>query len=267
MNGPAPLYKLPIFLTKKPSFKPTAMKKYQIHLDDWQRILIGDVPATFYIEIVIRAALIYIILVASMRLMGRRMASQLSRIEMAAMVSLAAAIGVPMQAPDRGLLPAVVIAFVVISVERLISYFASKNEKFEQISQDDMDILLEDSILKTERMQRTRITRDRLCAHLRSEGLTNLGAVKRVYMEANGAFSIVKESEPKPGLCIIPEWDQDFVNQLQVTDLDVCANCGKAQKPEYLENTCSNCGNNNWAKGVMEVAKHKEVPEPEFATN
>jgi uncharacterized membrane protein YcaP (DUF421 family) len=243
------------------------MKKYQIHLDDWQRILIGDVPGTFYIEVIIRAILIYIILISAMRIMGRRMASQLSRIEMAAMVSLAAAIGVPLQAPDRGLLPAIVIAIVVVSVERIVSYYAARNQKFEELTQDDLDILVEDSVLKVDRMQRTRITKDRLCAQLRSEGLTHLGSVKRLYMEAKGAFSIIREDNPRPGLNILPAWDEDFIKELKVTDVVCCKNCGKEKGAEDRDNICANCKESEWERAVIEVKQDKRIPErePEFA--
>lgn len=104
------------------------MKKDAIHLADWQRILFGEVPGSFYIEILIRAFVVYLILVVSMRLMGRRMSSQLSRNEMAAMVSMAAAIGVPIPDASRGLLPAVIIALVVVCTQRLVSHWASRNE-------------------------------------------------------------------------------------------------------------------------------------------
>lgn len=226
------------------------MEPFEIYLSDYQRIFIGEVPGSFYIEIIIRAVLIYIILIASMRLMGRRMASQLSRIEMAAMVSLAAAIGVPLQSADRGILPALVIAIVVVSVERGISYFASRNEKFEQITQDDLDTLVKDSVLQLEPMKKTRITKDRLCAHLRSEQVTHLGAVERLYMEADGSFTLIKNAEPKPGLNILPAWDEEFIKELNRTELLVCKNCGN-QKPE-TDSTCSNCANEEWDNAVID---------------
>src|SRR4051794_17099270 len=79
----------------------TNMKPEKIHPDDWLRILVGEVPATYFIELIIRAAVVYLILMVSMRLMGKRMSSQLSRNELAALVSLAAAVGIPMMSPDR----------------------------------------------------------------------------------------------------------------------------------------------------------------------
>lgn len=228
------------------------MKEYQIHIDDLQRIFIGEANLDFYIEVIIRTVIIYLILIVSMRLLGQRMASQLSRIEMAAMVSLAAAIGVPLQTPERGLLPAVIIAIVVVCVARIVSYYSSRNQKFEKLSQDDLDVLVEDSVLNIPLMKKTRITRERLFAQLRSEGITNLGAVRRLYFEANGSFSLVKNIDPKPGLCILPDWDHDFVGELEVTKEQFCLNCGKEKDTEQEKNGCLKCGESKWVSGVAD---------------
>lgn len=110
------------------------MQPQDIHFSDWMRILVGEVPFSFYIELTIRAFFVYLILMVSMPTMGKRMSSQLSRNELAALVSLAAAVGIPMMASDRGILAAVVIAFVLIAIQRVIAMRAFTNENFENFS-------------------------------------------------------------------------------------------------------------------------------------
>ena len=56
----------------------------------------------------------YFVLIGALRLMGRRMASSMTRNELAAPVSLAAAVGPAMEAPDRGILAPVAIATIVV---------------------------------------------------------------------------------------------------------------------------------------------------------
>ncbi|RRB04943.1 DUF421 domain-containing protein [Larkinella rosea] len=228
------------------------MKKDEIHFTDWVRILVGEVPGLFYLEILIRAAAVYLILVGSMRLMGRRMASQLSRNEMAALISLAAAIGVPILDPSRGLLPAVIIALVVILVQRLISYWAARNEKFEGISQDIATTLVENSVLQLENMKSSRITRELLFAQLRSTGVLQLGSVKRLYMEANGSFTLIQQPEPKPGLSILPEWDSEFIAlQTPVPDRAVCYWCGHTQPAGASDSArCPHCKKQEWVQAI-----------------
>ncbi|GAB4040833.1 DUF421 domain-containing protein [Spirosoma gilvum] len=228
------------------------MKKEDIFLYDWQRILFGEVPASFYLEILFRAAVVYLILVVSMRLMGRRMSAKLSRNEMAAMVSLAAAIGVPILDPSRGLLLAVIIATVVVFIQRIVSYWAAKDQRFEASSQGDNRVLVQNAVMQLDNMEESRVSRELLFAQLRSSGLVHLGHVKRLYMEANGAFTLISETDPKPGLSVLPEWDTDFINeQKKVATQQVCNHCGN-QQPDSADKAqpCSNCGHQEWVTAL-----------------
>lgn len=221
-------------------------------LNDWLRILVGEVPGSFYIELVIRAVVIYFILVVAMRLMGKRMSSQLGRTEMAATVSLAAAIGVPLSAPDRGLLPAVVIALVIVCVQRIISSWAVRNPLFEKFSQGNIDILVEDGVLNIKNMERVRLTRERLVAQLRSEGIKQLGMVKRFYMEASGSFTLVQEENEKEGLPVVPRWDKSLNARFMRSDkFIVCQTCGYLQQLPYdQKGQCPNCKDCKWTAAV-----------------
>jgi len=224
------------------------MDKDKIDISDWQRVLIGDVPAHFYLEIVFRMAFIYLVLMVSMRLMGKKMASQLNSSQMAAMVSLAAATGVPILAPDRGLLPVAIIALVVVSLERFVSWIASNNQWAEKSVQGNISDLIRDGVLQIKEMRGTRISRERLFAELRSEGFTNLGSIKRLYLEAGGSFSIVEAEEKRPGLSLIPDWDEDFCNSRENSgEVLLCRECGKAENRSFDKSAaCSSCGETDW---------------------
>jgi uncharacterized membrane protein YcaP (DUF421 family) len=222
------------------------MEADEIKLSDWTRILFGEVPPPFFIEIVIRTVFIFLLLIISMRLFGRRMAAQINRIEMVAMFSLAAAIGVPLQAPDRGLLPALIIAIVVILVGRIVANIAFRSERFEAAAEDKLAILASDGVLDMKKILVTRLTVERLFAQLRSEGVRHLGEVKRLYLEANGGFSLIKEVKPSCGLAVLPASDRSFLDEQPQCDEKVCCTCGKKQKDNNGGEVCSNCKNNQW---------------------
>jgi uncharacterized membrane protein YcaP (DUF421 family) len=232
------------------------MKSDEIKLSDWMRILFGQVPPEFYAELVIRVILIYALLMICMRLMGTRMSGQLSRIDLAAMVALASAIGVSILSPSNGILPAFIIAFIIVIISRVIARLSFKNQHFEQVTQDDIDVLVEESVMQPEILKRTRVSRERLFAQLRSEKVAHLGKVKRVYLEAGGSFSIVENEDPKPGLMVLPEWDDDFIHaKLKETDIIVCRNCGEKKPdkaPANKSTKCPHCGDADWTKAVME---------------
>jgi len=224
------------------------MKADEIKIGDWMRMFFGETPPVFFIELVLRTFFIFLLILVSMRLLGRRMAAQLNRIEMIALFSLAAAIGVPLQAPDRGLLPAVVIAIIVVVVGRLVATLGFRSQKFQSVAEDEYTTLVLDGTLLMDKLKRTRITIERLFAQLRGEGIRHLGEIKRVYFEANGSFTVIKEEHPKPGLVILPGFDHELLSQQKKVSVMVCQQCGLHQ-PQH-EKKCSNCGNDYWIPAI-----------------
>jgi uncharacterized membrane protein YcaP (DUF421 family) len=226
------------------------MKPEEFKMWDWQRIFIGEVPGAFLIETVLRVTILYIILIVSMRLLGKRMSSQLSRNELAAMVSLAAAIGVPILAPDRGLIPAIIIAIIVVSISKGVSYLTATNPKVEPVTQGRLDTLVSDSTINIKAMTKTRIPKERILAELRTASIKHLGEVERLYMEANGSFTIIKKDKPEPGLPVIPYVDPEFLQELKPAGKHVCHFCGKRKESNQPDEACSNCNNTEWTQAV-----------------
>jgi uncharacterized membrane protein YcaP (DUF421 family) len=224
------------------------MHKDDIKLADWLRIIIGDTPAIFFVEIIFRVILIYAILLISMRLIGNRMAASLTRIEQASLVTLAAAIGVPIQTPERGILPAFIIALVVVVCGKIIASKTVKSERFERIAQGKIDTLVNDGVLQMKMIRNTSLTPERIFAQLRSNGIVCLSQVKRFYIEANGNFTLLRAKEERPGLMILPEYDQAFRKEFKKSDKEICATCG-AVKETKEQDKCNNCNRNVWIQG------------------
>lgn len=223
------------------------MKPNEMKLSDIQRILIGEVPAEFYIELVIRALFVYLILIISMRLMGKRMSSQLGRNELAALVSLAAAVGVPMMNPDRGLLPIVLISAIIILFQVIISSWSIHSEKFEQLTQDDLSILVNNGVMNLKEMKKSRISGQRLISQLRSLAIPHLGLVSKLYLEANGSFSLVERKETVPGLSLFPDWDVDYIQKiLKPANNIVCLKCGNIEELGWENTRCYHCNAEDW---------------------
>src|ERR671921_64023 len=95
-------------------------------------------------------------------------------------------------------------------------------------------------------LRKSVVSQERLFAQLRSDGIDNLGKVKRLYFEPSGGFVILEAPKPKPGLPIVPEWDQDYMEDRQtLEDTFACCNCGKLVKePQNPDKNCTRCGYN-----------------------
>ncbi|MEH6407134.1 MAG: YetF domain-containing protein [Leeuwenhoekiella sp.] len=227
------------------------MKEDEIYFGDWSRMFIGKVPMSFFVEAFIRMFVIYLLLVVAMRLMENRFSSLVSRNEMAAMVALAAAIGIPVQAADKGLLPPIIVAVIVVVIDRVISLWAFNHQKFEEISQGDYSVLVENGVMQFIAMKRSRVSREAVIAQLRNKSIKNLGNVKRLYMEAGGSFTLIQENEVQSGLSIIPEWDTDFIEkQESLKNEKVCLQCGNKIEISESHKECSNCGAISWVNAI-----------------
>jgi hypothetical protein len=230
------------------------MEKSQIKLTDFYRMFMGDVPAEYYVELVIRSLFIYLLLMIAMRLLGKRMASRLGRNELIALVTLAATIGIPLTAPERGLLPPIIIAILVVYISRWIAARSFGDAKFESFSQGSIDTVIINGIMDLTTMKKVRLTRERLVSQLRQSSVKQLGEVKRLYMEANGGFTIIRQDKPLPGLFVIPRWDDELYNRFQKDQkLMACENCGFTKELPFDTKTlkCSTCGHIAWTPAVL----------------
>ncbi|WP_158827100.1 DUF421 domain-containing protein [Mucilaginibacter lacusdianchii] len=235
------------------------MKKEEIHLEDIHRILFGQAPPMFLLEVFIRTILIYIITLVIVRWLGKRMSGQLTIMELAVMLTLGAIVSVPMQMPDRGLLQGVLLLLIAVLFQRGLSLIGFLSGKAEDITQGKCSLLVKDGLLQIDQMEKDRIPRQQLFAQLRDKEIFNLGTVDRLYLEACGIFSVFKSAEPKPGLPILPPDDKEMLtyylqstdNNTQQADLQACLNCGNVEQNHQQEQPCKVCGDNAWIKAII----------------
>src|ERR1700709_2717648 len=118
-----------------------------------ERLLIGDGPWAFLAEVVPRAIIMYALLLVSMRLMGKRVAAQLSITELAVILMLSAAIGVPIQVSSQGVLPAVVVLLTVVSLQRGSSLAAMRWRRVELLTQGEVTLVVRDGRMLLEKLR------------------------------------------------------------------------------------------------------------------
>ena len=233
------------------------MKKEEIHLSDIQRILFGQAPPAFLLEVFIRTLVIYLVLLFIVRWLGKRMSGQLTMMEMAVMLTLGAIVSVPMQMPDRGLLQGVLLLFLILLFQRGITLLGVLNSKFENITEGTSSLLVKNGVLQLEGLEESRISRQQLFAELRQQQIFNLGMVDRIYLEACGLFSVFKAPNARPGLPLYPPNDAGIFETSgpaniplpKQADALVCVSCGWV-KTASQNSACDNCRHDDFIKAV-----------------
>lgn len=219
---------------------------------DIERMLFGDAPPGFLIEVFFRGLALYLFMLLIVRFLGKRMAGELTVTEMVLMVTLGGSVAVAIQVPEGGVLIGFVVLTCAFLFERVFSWLTLQSPRFETISQGCATLLIKDGVLQIANMEDARITKQQIFAALRVEQIHQLGKVERLYLEAGGTFSIYKTSgNSTPGLTVFPEDDADAVKaQVKAEGMKTCSNCGFTAKQEG-EGCCSECSETTWADAVL----------------
>jgi len=232
------------------------MKKEDIHLWDIQRILFGEAPVEFLIEIFFRTIVIYLILFITVRLMGKRMSGQLTISEMSVMLTLGAIVSPAMQVPNVGLAQGTLILSLAFMFQRGFNLLEFKNYKLEKLNHGEIGMLVKDGVMQIEELNKNKLSRQQLFAVLRAEGIFNLGEIERVYLEPFGMFSIYKRKKTMAGLTIFPPDDKEirsFVNK-DKNQLSVCTSCGNLSDHYHPQSgPCSVCFSSEWLEATVAV--------------
>ena len=229
------------------------MNKYDIRLGDIHRILIGEAPTEFLVEVLIRTIVIYVILLIIIRLMGKRMSGQLTTAEMSVMVTMGAIVAPAMQIPNLGVLQGGLILVLALFFQRGLNFLEFKNAKLEKLNHGEVVMLVKDGVMLLDELNHAKLSRQQLFAALRNEGVFNLGQVERVYLEAFGEFSIYKFEKSKPGLIIFPPRDETIRTSAKEENdkLFVCGSCGHVGDEEEYMRECPVCNSTSWLTATV----------------
>lgn len=228
------------------------MEKEDIKIGDIHRILFGEAPELFLVEVLGRSLFIYFLLLVAVRLMGKRMSGQLTISEMAIMVMLGAIVSPAMQLPNVGILQGALILLTSLFLYRGWNYLEFVSPSIEKMNHGKVILLVKDGILMLNQLNNAKLSRQQLFAELRKLNIYNLGQVERVYLEAFGLFSIYKFKTPRAGLPILPPDDKALRLQVGFAEKNciACASCGKVTESHCSSQPCELCESNEWVEAT-----------------
>lgn len=230
---------------------------------DLQRMLVGDYPPLFFIEIVVRVTIIYGWTLLLIRWIGGRGVAQLSMVEFLLVIALGSAVGDAMFYEDVPLLVAMLVIAVVVVINKILDKLIERSQTAERIIDGSPVAILREGVLVVEGMRRRDLGTDEVKAMLRNGGVSNLGQVEHAFLEVNGGISVFRFAEARPGLAIVPPSEvvppQALAHaQAAPGGLACCVACGRVERAGQVlpAAACPNCGEKQWTAPVF-------PPEPE----
>lgn len=222
------------------------------YIIEWERILLNNLPAHFLFEVGLRTAVMFIFLLITLKLTGKRGIKQLSVFETVIIISLGSAAGDPMFYEDVGLLPALLVFAIVLSLYRFVTWLIGKSTRFEQFMEGKTECLIVNGKFSSNKFEREGLSLDEFFTELRLKSVEHLGQVREAYLETTGDVSVYffEDNDVKYGLPITPSLFNIKSNLIVSKNNYSCAKCGDTKELNPGQHSCSICDNKEWVLSI-----------------
>ena len=138
----------------------------------------------------VRTAILYLVLIAVVRLMGKRQVGQMEPSELVVAMLVADLASIPMQNEGVPLFSGVVPILTVLGLELVLSALSVTSIRLRRLLCGKPVILIENGHLLQQNLRKTRMTVDELTGHLRLKDVLDLNTVQYAILETSGDLSV-----------------------------------------------------------------------------
>ena len=146
----------------------------------------------------IRSIILYFVLIATIRLMGKRQIGQMEASEFVVTMLVANLASIPMQDGGIPLFSGIVPILTVLGIELLLSALCLRSIWLRKVFCGKPVILIENGRILRENLEKTRVTLDELSGHLREKDVLDPKAVQYAILETNGNLSVFHYPKERP---------------------------------------------------------------------
>jgi uncharacterized membrane protein YcaP (DUF421 family) len=146
-------------------------------------------------NLVLRAACVYLFLLAVMRLAGRRTISNSSTFDLVLLLVISEAVGGALfSEQDHSLTSAAIVVVTMVGLDIAFSVLKVRSAKFSRLVDGLPLVLVADGKALDERMRKARVSAEDLATAARENGFAGIEDLRYVVLETNGKLSVI----PKP---------------------------------------------------------------------
>ena len=138
----------------------------------------------------IRTIILYLILIAVIRMMGKRQIGKMEPSEFVVTMLVANLASIPMQDGGIPLFSGLVPILTVLGVELVLSALSMRSVKLRRLLCGKPVILIENGHILQDNLRSTRITLDELTGHLREKDILDVTTVQYAILETDGNLSV-----------------------------------------------------------------------------
>lgn len=145
-----------------------------------------------------RTVILYLVLIAVIRLMGKRQIGEMEPSEFVVTMLVANLAAIPMQDGGIPLYSGLIPIITVLGVELVLSHLTMHSIRLRKLLCGKPVILIENGKILRENLTATRVTLDELTGHLREKGVLDITAVQYAILETSGVLSVFPFPKEKP---------------------------------------------------------------------
>lgn len=214
-------------------------------------LLMGNENWHFLWETVLRTLIMFVIILISLRILGKRGVKQLSVFELVVIIGLGSAAGDPMFYKDVGILPAIIVFTLIVSLYTAVTFIVGKNKKFELLVEGKPVCLIKNGAFSIENFKKEILGEDEFFAELRMQGVSQLGQIEEAIIESSGSISVFfyADEKVKFGLPIMPRSLEISHKEITEQGHYACAFCGYTENLQPAnEHNCPVCKKERWIR-------------------
>lgn len=156
---------------------------------DWRAIF---VPQNSLVEPVIRGTIMYLGILAMLRLVLRRQVGGIGTADVLVVVLIAEVAGNSIAPAEQSVVEGLLLVATIFFWSYLIEWLQFHYPGFQRLIRDPKLKLIDKGRLLSRNMRREFVTKEELMAQIREQGLEDCSEVKAAYLEADGSISIIK---------------------------------------------------------------------------
>jgi len=153
--------------------------------------------ARVLLEIGLRTATIYVVVLLGVRLSGKREVGQMTPFDLTLLLLISNAVQNAMTGPDTSLAGGVVAAAMLLVLNYFVAELSGANRRFRKFVQGQPSLLVHDGQLIASHLAKEHVSIDELERALREHGINSYHDVALAVLEVDGSISCLKYDDIK----------------------------------------------------------------------
>lgn len=145
--------------------------------------------------LIVRTLILYILVIVSMRIMGKRQIGELQPSELVVAIMISDLAAVPMQTIDIPLLTGIVPVLTLLIAEVTMSFVSLKSRRARKYITGEPSVIINKGHINERELEKARFTLNDLMEELRLSGYPDVSKVDMAILETNGEISIIERSK------------------------------------------------------------------------